>query len=298
MTTKSKTPSNSASTRFFLKIKHLSGCQTQDSARPFFWAPKSSESPDLRGAPGLWKASSIRGVKALLLALMGWMWSPPHDRWGSEIQKVESWNLRIQQFWQKSFIIFSTWITLLWHVFELGCHVIFKIRYLHWYFILPQGPFLHFSMALLRGEVGISRSGLKPDYFWGIFESSRDLIPGIVKYHAAWGGGMEETFLLGSFSWSLGNGCGVSNGHAKVYQISAGPLHTARCWVAVVEYWNGVDVPRSKQEDFGSWIYKLRWGFRTVCFKCHTYTIPKQHVYLSGSAFCYSDLFWVSASDS
>ena len=192
----------------------------------------------------------------------------------------------------------STWITLFWHVFELGCHVIFKIRYLHWYFILPQGPFLHFSMALLRGEVGISRSGLKPDYFWGIFESSRDLIPGIVKYHAVWGGGMEETFLLGSFSWSLGNGCGVSNGHAKVYQISAGPLHTARCWVAVVECWNRVDVPRSKQEDFGSWIYKLRWGVRTVCFKCHTYTIPKQHDDLSGSAFCYSDLFWVSACDS
>ena len=28
---------------------------------------------------------------------------------------------------------------------------------------------VHFSMALLRGEVGISRSGLKPDYFLGDF---------------------------------------------------------------------------------------------------------------------------------
>ena len=43
-----------------------------------------------------------------------------------------------------------------------------------------RSPFLHGPSA---GEVGISRSGLKPDYFWGIFESSMDLIPGIVKYH-------------------------------------------------------------------------------------------------------------------
>ena len=32
---------------------------------------------------------------------MGWMWSPPHDRWGSEIREVESWNLRNQPFWSQ-----------------------------------------------------------------------------------------------------------------------------------------------------------------------------------------------------
>lgn len=214
---------------------------------------------------------------------MGWMWSPPHDRWGSEIQKVESWNLRksailvtkngeverlkiFNCMWRKTcFIIcfYMDYVVMTCFWTTMSCHLQNKVSSLILHFatgFISPRPFCEVKLE--------SRDPVwNPTTFGGFFESSRDLIPGIVKYHAVWGGGMEETFLFGSFSWSLGNGCGVSNGHAKVYQISAGPLHTARCWVAVVEYWNRVDIPRSKQEDFGSWIYKLRWGVRTVCFK-------------------------------
>ena len=85
--------------------------------------------------------------------------------------------------------------------------------------------------------------------------------------------------LLMGFVFFRNGLLGFEHGHAKVYQISAGPLHTARCWDVggskdhlQFQYWNRVDVPRSKQEDFGSWIYKLRWGQKSIFLKRHSHT--------------------------
>lgn len=202
-----KTPSNSAWTHHQTQLQHLLSlkpfCLPNTGRLSIFWAPKSSESLDLRGAPrsvkgqlytwGKGPATGFDGVDVIT--------TPRQVGKKSGRLELEKTAMLVTQNWGWKFE-FHVKKNMFHNLFLHGLHCDMFLNY----DVVLQNNVSSFITCILRFSMAptceVKLESRDPVWnpatledFW-IFQGSDSRL---VKYHTAWGWGMEETFLV----WKL-----------------------------------------------------------------------------------------------